>query len=134
MQNGRRGNSEAGRRRPVNNGNVQHSIDESTLPDDDFLREEIEAWKNDTSYSVDDAPAARTGERQFATKTIQQNEYVPDYIKQTFLNDPTRREYSRESNMGQFTRAWNRVQTEGYEGVRDRLLNQESSFSSGLRL
>lgn len=43
MQNGRRGNSEAGRGRPVNNGNVQHSIDESTLSDDDFLREEIEA-------------------------------------------------------------------------------------------
>lgn len=130
VQDGRGSYSEAGRGGSVNDGNVQLSIDDSSLPDDEFLREEIAAWKNDTSYLENNAPAEQTGKRQFATKTIQQNEYVPDYIKQTFLNDPTRREYSRESNMGQLTRAWNRVQKEGYEGVRDRLLNQEGKFDA----
>lgn len=105
LQNGRRGNSEAGRGGAVSDENVQRSIDDSVLPDDDYLLAEIEEWKRGSGDITSEPLTSKTGDRQFATKTIQQNAYVPDYIKQTFLNDPTRREYSRESNMEQLARA-----------------------------
>lgn len=95
VQNGDGRDQEAGRGRIVNNENVQLSIDDSILPDDEYLLAEIEEWKRGSGDIVSEPLTSKTGERQFATKTIQQNAYVPDHIKQTFLNDPTRREYSR---------------------------------------
>ena len=36
-------------------GDVQYAIDEtSSLPDDDFLRAEIDAWRSNPNYSVED--------------------------------------------------------------------------------
>jgi hypothetical protein len=105
---------------------VRYSIDEPlALPDDDHLRAEIDAWRSNPNYSVDD----NTGKRQFANKTIQNNQYIPDYIKQAFLNDPAKSDYSRESNMHQLNEAWNRVNSEGYEGAVNRLVNQETKFT-----
>lgn len=108
-------------------GSVQYSVDinePSTLPDDDYLRAEIDAWRSNPNYSVDD----NTGKRQFANQTIQNNQYIPDYIKQAFLSDPARSDYSRESNMSMLNTAWNSVQAVGYEAARDRLINQETKF------
>lgn len=104
VRNGDGRDQETGRGRLVNNENVQRSIDDSVLPDDDYLLAEIEEWKRGSGDITSEPLTSKTGERQFATKTIQQNAYIPDYIKQTFLNDPARREYSRESNMEQLAR------------------------------
>ena len=123
VQNGNGSTSGSGQSGSVN---VQHSIDFPALPDDDFLRAEIDAWRSNPNYSVDD----NTGKRQFANQTIQNNQYIPDYIKQAFLNDPTKANYSRESNMRLINAAWNRIQAEGYESARDRLVNQETKFDT----
>lgn len=111
------------------NPNIHYSIDEPTLPDDDFLRAEIDEWKRGgASYSVD--AQTDTGKRQFANNTIQENAYVPDHIKQTFLNDPSKANYSKESNAKQLADAWSRVQNEGFNGVKDRLLAQDTTFTT----
>lgn len=110
-------------------GSVQYSVDinePSTLPDDDYLRAEIDAWRSNPNYSVDD----NTGKRQFANQTIQNNQYIPDYIKQAFLNDPAKSDYSRESNMRHLNEAWNRVQSEGFDAAVNRLVNQETKFTT----
>ena len=106
---------------------VRYSIDEPlALPDDDFLRAEIDAWRSNPNYSVDE----NTGKRQFANQTVQNNPHIPDYIKQAFLNDPAKSDYSRESNMRQLNEAWNRVQNEGLNDVKDRLLAQDTTFTT----
>ena len=128
---GREGDANNGRnRRGVWRRNErQFSLDdELSLPDDDTLRAEIEAWKQ-TSYSVSE-PEEQTGKRQFANQTLQNNPHIPDYIKQAFLNDPKKSNYSVESNMATLARAWNRVNSEGTEAATARLLAQETKFDT----
>lgn len=63
-----------------------------------------------------------TGERQFAGQTLQNSPVVPDWVKQEFLR-PEELNYEVDTNREQVERSWQRIQENGYEAERDRLLS-----------
>ena len=66
--------------------------------------------------------ASGTGERQFAGQTMQNSPAVPDWIKQEFMR-PGELNYDVDSNREQVERSWQRIQQNGYEQERERLLS-----------
>ena len=50
---------------------------------------------------------------------------MPDWLKADLMANADQRFYTPDSNNDQIMRSWERFQTEGYEAMRDRLLQQE---------
>ena len=67
----------------------------------------------------------RMGKRQFANQTLQDSPAMPDWLKQEMRSNPTESDYEIDSNYAQAERGWNRIQENGYEQERDRLLQLE---------
>lgn len=123
---------------------VSFSLSEPyTLPSDEDLRAEFDAWRearnaaepaqlalSDGESQIEESAQSVKGDRQTATQTIQQNEFIPDWVKQDFMNDLNKREYDVESNQQQLQRAWSRIQRDGYDGTRDRLAGQTTKFTT----
>ena len=102
-----------------------------SLPSNDILDQRIAQHRNSQLASApnDIIPSGRepeqnygTGERQFAGQTIQNSAAVPDWIKQEFLR-PEELNYEVDTNREQVERSWQRIQENGYEAERDRLLS-----------
>ena len=100
------------------------------LPEDDLIDQQIDA-RHARMLPSGDQIAERgqqsygDGERQFATKTAQRSQAMPDWLKQELLDNPQQYYYEKDSNDAQLMRAWGRIQQDGYEATRDRLLAQE---------
>lgn len=62
------------------------------------------------------------GERQFARQTIQNSPVVPEWAKREFLR-PEELNYEVDANREQLERSWQRLQKNGYEAERERLLS-----------
>lgn len=67
----------------------------------------------------------RMGKRQFANQTLQDSPAMPDWLKQEMRSNPAESDYEIDSNYAQAERGWNRIQENGYEQERDRLLQLE---------
>lgn len=102
-----------------------------SLPSNDILDQRIAQHRNSQLAPAlnDIIPSAGepaqnygTGERQFAGQTIQNSAVVPDWIKQEFLR-PEELNYEVDTNREQVERSWQRIQENGYEAERDRLLS-----------
>lgn len=105
------------------------------LPGDDLIDQQIDAWRARTLPSGDQIAergqqSYGDGERQFATKTAQQSQAMPDWLKQELLDNPQQRYYEKDSNDAQLMRAWGRIQQDGYEATRDRILKTERTLSA----
>lgn len=101
-----------------------------SLPSNDILDQRIAQHRNQMLAAPNgmipsDDGAQQTygnGERQFAGQTIQNSAVVPDWIKREFLR-PEELNYEVSSNREQVERGWQRIQQNGYEAERDRLLS-----------
>ena len=102
-----------------------------SLPSNDILDQRIAQHRNsqltpapNDIIPIGGEPAQNygTGERQFAGQTIQNSAVVPDWIKQEFLR-PEELNYEVDTNREQVERSWQRIQENGYEAERDRLLS-----------
>lgn len=116
-------------------GNGVISRMQRSLPSDDVLTQEIQAY-----HELQSQPEAeqaqqipnqeqqpkRMGERQFTTKTLQESPAVPQWLKNELYNNPEARFYEKETNNDQIVRSWDRLQKEGYEAMRDRVLNSDA--------
>ena len=101
-----------------------------SLPSNDILDQRIAQHRNSQLTPAPNNIIPRggepeqnygTGERQFAGQTIQNSAVVPDWIKQEFLR-PEELNYETDTNREQVERSWQRIQENGYEAERDRLL------------
>ena len=90
-----------------------------SLPSNDILDQQIAQHRNS---QLAPAQSYGDGERQFAGQTIQNSAVVPDWIKQEFLR-PEELNYETDTNREQVERSWQRIQENGYESERDRLLS-----------
>lgn len=108
-------------------GNVKFS-----LPTGDNLRAEMQAYhalqtqtepEAEQTKEIPRQPHRPMGERQFTTKTLQESQAVPQWIKDTLYNNPNARFYEKDTNDEQIVRSMNRLQEEGYEAMRDRVLS-----------
>lgn len=101
-----------------------------SLPSNDILDQQIAQHRNSQLTPAPNNIIPRggepdqnygNGERQFAGQTIQNSAAVPDWIKQEFLR-PEELNYEVDTNREQVERGWQRIQENGYEAERDRLL------------
>lgn len=102
-----------------------------SLPSNDILDQRIAQHRNRQLAPApndiipsggEPAQSYGDGERQFAGQTIQNSAVVPDWIKQEFLR-PEELNYETDTNREQVERSWQRIQENGYEAERDRLLS-----------
>ncbi|MGN0776018.1 MAG: hypothetical protein ACI4MM_04995 [Candidatus Ventricola sp.] len=117
-------------------GRTQYS-----LPSDDALNAEIDAWNANREMSLNAAnmPGEKNGqtqqtpgdgERQFAAQTAQRSQAMPAWLKQELYSNSDQRFYERDTNNDQLMRAWNRIRQDGYEETRDSILNSEGTLST----
>ena len=116
----------------VNGGRTQYS-----LPSDMVLVEMIDRYlarqeqgggiapPNMTVGQPGQQEQPRMGKRQFANQTLQDSPAMPDWLKQEMRSNPAESDYEIDSNYAQAERGWNRIQENGYEQERDRLLQLE---------
>lgn len=106
---------------------IQFSVDDAqySLPSDDLLNQQIDAWIDRAGGRESAMRPATLGERQFATKTAQESDALPDWVKERLYNDPDARFYMKDSNAAQLLRGYNLVQRDGYIETRDRLMQTE---------
>lgn len=112
------------------NSNPQVTSARFSLPSDDILDQQIARHQSQMNQTMDEVIPSDgkpqqtthgTGERQFAGQTIQNSAVVPDWVKREFLR-PDELNYEEDTNREQVERAWQRIQENGYEAERDRLL------------
>lgn len=108
-----------------------------SLPSDMVLVEMIDRYLARQEQGGDIAPPnmavgqpgqqeqPRMGKRQFANQTLQDSPAMPDWLKQEMRSNPAESDYEIDSNYAQAERGWNRIQENGYEQERDRLLQLE---------
>ena len=102
------------------NGSAVYSVDSSSvLPRQ--ARRLGQPQGNQLSRDTEE-PNYGSGERQFAGQTLQNSTVVPDWIKQEFLR-PEELNYEEDTNREQVERGWQRIQQNGFEAERDRLLS-----------
>lgn len=102
------------------------------IPSGDALNQEIRAYQTEMAnrpvtneIGTETAQDGRNlGERQFATQTVQESQAAPQWLKDYMMTNHGQRYYERDTNDAQLMRAWGRIQREGYESVRDRLLTR----------
>ena len=102
------------------------------IPSGDALNQEIRAYQTEMAnrpvtneIGTETAQGARNlGERQFATQTVQESQAAPQWLQDYMMTNHGQRYYERDTNDAQLMRAWGRIQREGYEAVRDRLLTR----------
>lgn len=113
------GQGSGSEKNPRGNGRVKYS-----LPSDNLLGQEIADWQTAQRRDTDQQQTTQrpTGERQFTTKTLQESQAVPQWAKDALYNNPETRYYETDTNNDQIVRSWERLQNEGYEAMRDRLL------------
>lgn len=100
-----------------------------SLPDSSLLNQEIADWQTAQQRTTDQQTAQRSaGERQFTTKTLQESQAVPQWAKDALYNNPQARYYETDTNNDQIVRSWERLQSEGYEAMRDRLLAKDAKL------
>lgn len=106
---------------------IQFSVDDAqyALPSDDLLNQQIDAWIDRAGGRESAMRPATLGERQFATKTAQESDALPDWVKERLYNDPDARFYMKDSNAAQLIRGHNMIQRDGYIETRDRLMKTE---------
>lgn len=119
-------------RRGMTRNNTKFASDlQFSLPSNDRLIREIESYRALQNQPEPEAEQAQEiprqqqrpmGERQFTTKTLQESQAVPQWIKDTLYNNPNARFYEKDTNDEQIVRSMNRLQEEGYEAMRDRVL------------
>ena len=112
------------------NEDVQHAI-----PEDDLIDQQIDAWRaralpSGNQIAERGQQSYGDGERQFAAKTAQQSQAMPDWLKQELLDNPQQHYYEKDSNDAQLMRAWGRIQQDGYEATRDGILKTEGTLSA----
>lgn len=105
------------------------------LPEDDLIDQQIDAWRARALPSGDQIAergqqSYGDGERQFAAKTAQQSQAMPDWLKQELLDNPQQHYYEKDSNDAQLTRAWVRIRQDGYEATRDSILKTKGALSA----
>ena len=111
------------------NPNVRYS-----LPSRDTLDAEIRAYQTEMAnrpvtneIGTETAQDGRNlGERQFATKTVQESPAMPQWLKDFMMTDNEQRYYERDTNDAQLMRAWGRIQRDGYDATRNRLKAQDT--------
>ena len=111
-----------------------HSDIQYALPDNDLISRDINNWmdaQNTDNYNGDGDNTERPmRERQFATQTAQRSQAIPQWLKNELLSDPNERYYEADTNNDQIVRSWERLQTEGYEAMRDRLLAADATLDN----
>ena len=105
------------------------------LPEDDLIDQQIDAWRARALPSGEQIAergqqSYGDGERQFAAKTAQQSQAMPDWLKQELLDNPQQHYYEKDSNDAQLMRAWGRIQQDGYEATRDSILKTKGALSA----
>lgn len=100
-----------------------------SLPSPNVLNRDITSWRSsqnapDTPGNTQQQPGGR--ERQFASQTLQNSQAMPDWLKADMMANADQRFYTPDSNNDQIMRSWERFQQEGYEGMRDRLLQRDA--------
>ena len=100
------------------------------LPSPGVLAGDIASWRAGQNTppptgAEPSQPQPGGRERQFASQTLQQSRAMPDWLKADLMANADQRFYTPDSNNDQIMRSWERFQTEGYEAMRDRLLQQE---------
>lgn len=100
------------------------------LPSKGVLTGDIASWRAGQNTppptgAEPSQPQPGGRERQFASQTLQQSRAMPDWLKADLMANADQRFYTPDSNNDQIMRSWERFQTEGYEAMRDRLLQQE---------
>lgn len=120
---------------------VQYSVpgdNQTALPSDDVLDREIASFMamqntrttGDGANGDEPSPNRPMRERQFATQTAQRSQAIPQWLKNELINDPNERYYETDTNNDQIVRSWERLQTEGYEAMRDRLLAADATLDN----
>ena len=106
-----------------------------SLPSDDSLVSEMQAYhalqnqpepEQAQQIPNQEQQPKRMGERQFTTKTLQESPAVPQWLKNELYSNPEARFYEKDTNNDQIVRSWERLQKEGYEAMRDRVLNSDA--------
>lgn len=105
------------------------------LPEDDLIDQQIDAWHakglpSGNRIAERGQQSYGDGERQFAAKTAQQSQAMPDWLKQELLDNPQQHYYEKDSNDAQLMRAWVRIQQDGYEATRDSILKTVGALSA----
>ena len=127
---------ERGRSDRENEGSRSAAEDiQYALPEDDLIDQQIDAWHakglpSGNQIAERGQQSYGDGERQFATKTAQQSQAMPDWLKQELLSNPQQRYYEKDSNDAQLMRAWDRIQQDGYEATRDSILKTEGTLGA----
>lgn len=121
-------------RSPQKAGNGVEDV-QYALPEDDLIDQQIDAWRAKALPSGEQIAERRQqsygdGERQFAAKTAQQSQAMPDWLKQELLDNPQQHYYEKDSNDSQLMRAWGRIQQDGYEATRDSILKTKGTLSA----
>lgn len=126
-----------GERRPQEIGRAGSGVEDIqyALPEDDLIDQQIDAWHakglpSGNRIAERGQQSYGDGERQFATKTAQRSQAIPDWLKQELLSNPQQRYYEKDSNDAQLMRAWGRIQQDGYEATRDSILKTEGTLSA----
>ena len=111
------------------NSDIQYA-----LPDNDLISRDINNWMDtqntDNSNGDGDNTERPMRERQFATQTAQRSQAIPQWLKNELLSDPNERYYEADTNNDQIVRSWERLQTEGYEAMRERLLAADATLDN----
>lgn len=101
----------------ANNEGVRFS-----LPSTDILNDQIARHQAEQNAPQQDFG---TGERQFVAKTLPGNPNIPQWAVEGMQNNPEARYYEKDTNRAQLIRAWQRIQENGVEAERERLVNLE---------
>lgn len=105
----------------ANNEGVRFS-----LPSTDILNDQIARHQSEMIPASPEAQQGYgTGERQFVTQTLPNNPNIPQWAVEGVQNNPEARYYEKDTNRAQLIRAWQRIQENGVEAERDRLVNLE---------
>ena len=93
-----------------------------SLPSTDVLNDQIARHQSEQNAPQQDFG---TGERQFVAKTLPGNPNIPQWAVEGMQNNPEARYYEKDTNRAQLIRAWQRIQENGVEAERERLVNLE---------
>lgn len=97
-----------------------------SLPSTDILNDQIARHQAEMIPASPEAQQGYgTGERQFVTQTLPNNPNIPQWAVEGVQNNPEARYYEKDTNRAQLIRAWQRIQENGVEAERDRLVNLE---------
>jgi len=96
-----------------------------SLPSENILEEMVNNYIAQNNASGTQQKAPGQGERQFTVKTLPNNPNVPMWAKMGVMSNPDARFYDKDTNYEQAERAWQKLQQNGYEAERDRLMEAE---------